>query len=474
MAPVFFQFKKNNQVDTFLEIFEKNGWILPQSFSNTLTKYEWPDIVLSKEIIEGQLHIDLLGLYKFDGNSEGQIFLFYESIMQAAKDYYNTYPLGYNEKTLNSYFEDLSEVVLIHEFVHWLMHYIDCLEIDPYGTGVRAASYGSDFRNNTTDSVNFHEGLAELLTYLFIKDNKSLLDIFVWVNNQSPSQYQCYKNLINNGLDKIDLAVMYLNYYKINITDQSYDKFVDGLSKTPTMSSFSWLRESLLHQVLSIPDLSNCKEFIQACFQKTGGSCFIYIHEDLKKDKNFILSLLEIYSEVDNDEIPWLQYLPENLKMDKEFILEAIISSNGNVSVMKWMNRTCLSDENFVLDCIERTTFTNGFLLFYAPEKLYDKDFMLKAIKRNPQELLDASDLIKADSDILKILDELISKDKSLINIFLNDQIIKTELKLTAIKMKNSCDFTKEAEDFFEKFKAKNNCLYNTYKHEINKVFAYL
>jgi hypothetical protein len=474
MAPVFFQFKKNNKIDSFLEIFENNGWILPESFSNTLTKYEWPDIVLSKAIRDGQFSMDLLGQYRYVGNNEGQVILFYESIMHAAKGYYNTNPLGCNEKTLNSYFEDLSKVVLIHEFVHWLMHHIDCLEIDPYGTGVRSSCYGSGFINNTPDSLNFHEGLAELFTYLFIKDNKSLLDIFVWVNNQSPAQYQCYKDLVDNGLDNIDLAAIYLNFYKINGIDQSYDKFMDGLSKTPKVFSSSLLDVALLHQVLSIPDLTNCKEFIQACFQKRGSSCFIYLDEDLKKDKNFIYSLLEIYAEVDNDEIPWLQYLPDDLKMDKEFILKTITSSNGNVSVMKWMNKTLLSDENFVLDCVERTTFTNGFIFFYAPEKLCDKDFMLKVIKRNPRELLDACDLLKRDSDILNIIKVLISSDESLVNIFVTDYIIQTHLGLIAIEKEESCGLTEVTEDYFEKFKSTNSILYTTFKSEINKVFTYL
>ena len=473
MAPVFFQFKLRNQIDSILEIFEKNGWIIPQSFSKTLTKYEWPEIVLSKEKLDRQFCIDNLGIYSYHGDDEGQIVLYYESIMQSAKNYYDTYPLGYNERTLNSYFEELSEVVLIHEFVHWLMHYVDCSAIDPWDTSLLSKSYGSGFIYNTTDSVNFHEGLAQLFTYLHIKDNESLLDIFEWITNQSPAQYQCYRDLVKNGLDKTDLAVIYLNYYKINVIDQSYDKFVDGLSKTPIMTSFSWLRESLLHQALSIHELTNCKEFIQACFQKTGGSCFIYVHEDLKKDKNFIYSLLEIYADVDNDEIPWLEFLSDDLKMDKEFILNAITSSNGNVSVMKWMNKTCLSDENFILDCIERTTFTNGFLFFYAPEKLCDKDFMLKAIKKNPEELLDACDSLKRDSDILKILNELISKDESLKNIFVKDQIIQAELKLSAMNINDSCQLTEETEDYFEKFKATNNCLYNAYKHEIDKAFAY-
>ena len=476
MAPVFFQFKRNNEIDSFLEIFENKGWILPQSLTNTLTKYEWPNIVLSKhELLRINLDfsIDALGLYELDGANEGQVILFYESIMLAAKDYYNTNPLGYNEKTLNSYFEDLSKVVLIHEFVHWIMHYVDCLEIDPYGTGVRSSCYGSGFIYNTPDSINFHEGLAQLFTYLFIKDNKSLVDIFVWVNNQSPTQYQCYKDLVANGLDNIDLAAIYLNFYKINGIDQSYDKFMDDLSKAPKVFSSSLLDEALLHQVLSIPDLTNCKEFIQACFQKRSSSCFIYVNEDLKKDKNFIYSLLEIYAEVDNDEIPWLQYLPDDLKMDKEFILKTITSSNGNVSVMKWMNKTLLSDENFVLDCVERTTFTNGFISTYAPEKLCDKDFMLKVIKRNPEELLEACDSLKKDSDILNSITKLISADGSLVNIFVKDHIIQTHLKLTALEIKDGCELTEETDDYFEKFKVTNNSLYTVYKHEINKVFTY-
>jgi len=475
MAPVFFQFKKNNKIDSFLEIFENNGWILPKSLTDTLTKYEWPNIVLSKDrLLDRTFSIDSLGEYRYNGANEGQIILFYESIMRAAEDYYNTYPSGYNEKPLNSYFEDLSMVVVIHEFVHWLMHYADCMGLDPYDEGICSSSYGSGFIYTTTDSINFHEGLAQLFTYLFIKENKSLLDIFIWASNNSPIQYRCYIDLKDKGLDRIELAVAYLNFYKINEVDQSYNKFMDGLSKTSP--SFSWclLDNAILHLLLLIPDLNSSKEFIQACFQKGEFGSFWYACEELKNDKDFIYSLLEIYAEVDNDEISWLQFLPDDLKIEKEFILKTIVSSNGNVSVMKWMNNTLLLDDEFVLDCVERTTFTHGFLFFYAPEKLCDKDFMLKVIKRNPLELLDACDLLKRDSDILNIIKVSMSSDESLVNIFVTDYIIQTHLGLIAIEKEDSCGLTEVTEDYFEKFKSTNSILYTAFKSELNKVFTYL
>jgi len=468
-APLFFQFKRNNQIDSFLDFFKKNGWYIRRSISGTLTKYQWPDIVLSKMMIVGGFGIDRFGFYNFEGESEGQVILDYEAIMEAAQKYYDTCPSGYNERTLNDYFEDLSTVVIIHEFVHWLMHYAICTAIDPIENEKYSLAYGegpNGYMYNEIDEIFFHEGLAQLFTFLFIKENENLANIFKWVNNQSPAQYTIFEKLYLNGLDNIELAVIYFNFYKThNEFDQSFENLFVYLNRLDD--------EVLLHFLLAnSTDLSNSKEFIQACFQKRLFYSFIYASENLKNDKDFIYSLLEIDSDYDNDndEINWLKYISEPLKSDIDFILAAIVASNGNVSVMQWMNQDLLADDEFILNCVERTTFASGFLLFYAPNNLCNANFMLEAIARNPLELLDACDELKRNPEILNIVSEAIRVDQSWINIFVNDEIIKTELGLTAVEITETDEELKEKIDYFEKFKLINQILYHRHKDYIDRL----
>ena len=298
---------------------------------------------------------------------------------------------------------------------------------------------------------------------MFIKENENLANIFKWINSQSPAEYTIFEDLYLNGLDNIELAVTYFNFFKThNEFDQSFEKLFNYLNR---------LDEALLHFLLAnSPDLSNSKEFIQACFQKGHFHSFMYASENLKNDKDFIYSLLEIYSEVDNDEIPWLEFLSEPLKNDIDFILAAIVASNGNVSVMKWMNQDLLTDDEFILNCVERTTFASGFLYFYAPDKLCDANFMLEAIARNPLELLDACEALKRNPEILNIVSEAIRVDQSWINIFVNDEIIKTELGLSAVEITETDEELKEKIDYFEKFKLMNQILYHRHKDYIDRL----
>ena len=238
--PVFYQFYNQNLIDSFLEVLKQNGFIFNDSVSKTLTRYKWPDIVLSKDIIslkevplfeKDMEHdhdienfgncIELMGCYKYkDDKSEGQIILYYEKIMAVAKEYYSTYPYGYNEKALNAYFEDLTTIVLIHEFVHWLMHFVESESINPAGLAMSGISSEFDYSNK--DNVYFREGFAQLLTYLFIKDKKHLLDIFNWLTPKQPSQYKCFEKFVEAGVNNIADAIEVL-FLMRTIESQSFE-----------------------------------------------------------------------------------------------------------------------------------------------------------------------------------------------------------------------------------------------------------
>ena len=226
-SSIFYQFHlKNCLVDSgLLDYFKREGWSLQESKDPFFTKYEWPDIKLSKSIKtfldddQDKYHdfrfaIELLGCYQpeIDSTQEGTVILFYEKLKEAAEQYnLETGSISSLEKVIDR----LTTLVSLHEFVHWLMHYVSpgICKLKP--VGIRYKKY---------DELEFHEGFAQIFTHWFAQKKGGLYrDIFEWLSRNQPPQYRAYIKLFDKGVKTPSHAMTLLSICKL-LDIQSMDK----------------------------------------------------------------------------------------------------------------------------------------------------------------------------------------------------------------------------------------------------------
>jgi hypothetical protein len=244
----------DNPIDKLIDQLTKAGWETKLSKSKYLTKYKWPNLVFSSDILRYKdlsfdwyketnnkldrdiseeresnpeleyLHkncIELLGCYRFKSKKqleEGEIVIYYEKIVETALDYCKNH-----KHWINIHYDHaithLTKIVMYHEFVHWFMHWVK-------SSGVRYIPH----HYNTRDSVEFHEGFAQLFTYLYVQDDKERLDIFNWLLSSQPPQYHAFKELLDLGVNTIDKAIAAIEVFRINKI-QVHSKAITYLKK---------------------------------------------------------------------------------------------------------------------------------------------------------------------------------------------------------------------------------------------------
>jgi|GEM_PF-1887431 len=179
-----FNFDLSNElIETLIEVFESAGYSFLET--NQVHKHHWPDVVLTDRDFEPLIN-DKLGTYQFTKTingkkeNEGQVYIYYDKIKVAAENYLKSDPLLY--LTLNEVFEAITAIVLVHEFVHWIMHQI--IRFNP-------------LKYDSPESKDFHEGFAEFFTWYIIKEYPYLLKIFEWLlPTEKDSPYLKHKELI--------------------------------------------------------------------------------------------------------------------------------------------------------------------------------------------------------------------------------------------------------------------------------------
>ena len=229
----------DNPIDKLIDQLTQAGWSTKLSKSKYLTKYKWPNLVFSSDIIrykdlsfdwyketknnlerdismeqESNFEmedlfkncIELLGCYRFKSKKqleEGEIVIYYEKIAETASDYCKNH-----KHSINIHYDHvithLTKFVMYHEFVHWFMHWVK-------SDGGRYIPH----HYNTRDSVRFHEGFAQLFTYLYVQDNKDRSDIFNWLLSSQPPQYHVFKELLDLGVNTIDKAIATIDILRI-------------------------------------------------------------------------------------------------------------------------------------------------------------------------------------------------------------------------------------------------------------------
>jgi len=225
MATIFFNFNldsKVNLVDDLLSNFQRYER-LKKSSHLYFKEYCYPDIVLSEdEKFQGEIKsdyrekyerdakrydCDCLGFYEYDNaeTKEGRIYLFYNSIYDIAEEYKKDVDRGHAcPDDLKDNIENLATIVLIHEFVHWVMLWV---------INTKQRLQGKKEYKEKDHYLYFHEGFAQLFTLFVIerKQRDDLRHLFEWLAKKQSPEYRKYQELKNKGFDSIEKAVSFLN-----------------------------------------------------------------------------------------------------------------------------------------------------------------------------------------------------------------------------------------------------------------------
>ena len=208
--PVFFQYNRPGSIlDKLISIFKDRSWEFIGIDDPYFHKYQWPDIVLSDEEAEWEWKgkndrgeypytFELLGCYKPNENHHegGQVILYMQAIHRAALDFITGKETEEGrtlmEEDRTQCIEDFTTVILIHEFVHWIVH----VGKFPLKKDSDISSKPISIIYNSEDTVSFHESIAQIFTNYLCTANKDLCKIFYWLEERQPSVYQVYKNLV--------------------------------------------------------------------------------------------------------------------------------------------------------------------------------------------------------------------------------------------------------------------------------------
>jgi hypothetical protein len=298
-SSIFYQFHVHKCVvdDELLDYFLKAGWGLNVNDNQFFTKYKWPDIKLSKLIIEfldddlgnnrdHEFAIELLGCYQLekDYTEEGTVILYYEKIKSAAERYIDE---TRSTTSLEIVIDRLTTIVLIHELVHWLIHYVSpgvCNKI-PVGT-----------RYNKFDELEFHEGFAQIFTHWFANNKGGLyLDIFSWLVKKQPPQYHAYTKLLSIGVKTHSHAITLMRICKL-LDIQSMDKALK-IAEIYPCKDWATFEKSLFepfkfNALLSCLDYKEKKHLFKYLVCRKSGMLSSYLKTNNKNNKSILRLIL--------------------------------------------------------------------------------------------------------------------------------------------------------------------------------------
>lgn len=283
---VFFQFKPGNALDELIELFiQKGEWERKaQNEHNYFHKYYWPEIILSDEQCrktkwnENEFSIDRLGEYRPESNANGQVVLFMPTIFRCISAYFNNTMI--NEDERNKYTEALCQLVLIHEFVHWLVNVGESPLLTQnklyarFGlSGLKFEPKLNQFKYDDIDSVGYHETFAQIFTNYFCNKKGGIhWDIFQWLEPQQSKQYTAYKDLFPGTWAGRDLIIdgKIPDQRIERIQEEQLDQVFDLLNFTRELNCQSFEVLQSLSNNYKPQDKSNkCKLFFEKIIKST-------------------------------------------------------------------------------------------------------------------------------------------------------------------------------------------------------------
>ena len=211
---------ENNPVDAIIEIFISAGWKFTESPNPYYSKYLLPDVVLSssRSKYEG---IEAMGLYRpkdLDWKIEGEIVLYYNTILSVAEDYCSQS----NDNNVDNVVSYLTEIVYVHECVHWIMHWI---ESPTYGmtSCLNNKFIPVEYDYSRMETIEFHEAFAQLFTLFYLEWHVDKKRIFDWLIISQPYQYRKFEELLNWSIRSGYEAVKLLSLLRLF----NYQTFTD-------------------------------------------------------------------------------------------------------------------------------------------------------------------------------------------------------------------------------------------------------
>lgn len=175
---------ENKLIHQLLSIFYRQGF--REAIWPTIDETDDEPCQHQKKIDEGVFDIDnLLGLYD---PKDQTIKLFTKCIEAVAKK-------------LALSVQDLQDIVLLHEFGHWITHKLpdnnnDCWEGYP---------------GNAVERV--HEGWAQLITWWVAKEHEKLNNVFLELNKKQTEPYQIWKGFQNSPVDSSLISLILTRKY---------------------------------------------------------------------------------------------------------------------------------------------------------------------------------------------------------------------------------------------------------------------
>jgi hypothetical protein len=223
MNPVFYQYhREENILDSLIHEFAKRKWLFDEMPNDYFHHYRWPDIVLSDKTAKLELPthegnqkkdfpytIELIGCYQPNESpgEEGHVILFMPKVKEVALAYakYKTGPAfgSLSDSDIEYVIELLTTLILIHEFTHWIMHCGKSPRLFNSNTYEQLQMIEYD----SVDSIQFHETAAQILTNYICSKQSDLWEIFLWLSNHQPEQYNVYRELLwgdANSNNKVD------------------------------------------------------------------------------------------------------------------------------------------------------------------------------------------------------------------------------------------------------------------------------
>lgn len=303
---IFFEYKKGNVLDELINLFKDKGeWKLHVSSHNFYHDFEWPDIILADrervfKKLEGNA-IELLGSYAFnDIEKVEQVTLYKPAILKCADAYLNSLGLiSPSFEDRKKFIEILSEIVLIHEFVHWLVDVGESPEIVSWNkTNKAPANYGlagerkyypklKEFKYDDIDAINFHESFAQIFTNYYCNlIGGEHWKLFSWLKNQQPKQYVIYKDLFDPVWGGRDMIIddIFPDQKIEKIEERHLGKIFDLLNFTREVDCQSFEVLKVLSTNYLASDKENkCSGFFEKLIKSSlEGNCYEKIVERCK------------------------------------------------------------------------------------------------------------------------------------------------------------------------------------------------
>jgi hypothetical protein len=112
-------------------------------------------------------------------------------------EYKTKLPIGsISEYDVQYFIELLSDLILVHEFTHWIIH----REISPNLFSEKRFNQLQKIDYETIDNIQFHETAAQVLTNYICSKHLDLWELFLWLSDLQPKEYNIYKELLWDDL----------------------------------------------------------------------------------------------------------------------------------------------------------------------------------------------------------------------------------------------------------------------------------